>query len=60
MFTCQWSGLRIWIFVALWVCVCLCVCYRGQQGWRYHELMLGTDEILLSKYDIAKGQTRAL
>ena len=24
-FTCQWSGLRIWIFVALWVCVFVCV-----------------------------------
>ena len=29
-------------------------------GWRYYELMRGTNEILASTYDIAKGQIRAL
>ena len=29
-------------------------------GCRYYELMRGTNEILASNYDIAKGQTRAL
>ena len=32
----------------------------GHYGWRYYELMRGTNEILASNYDIAKGQTRAL
>ena len=28
----------------------------GQYGWRYYELMLGTNETLASKHDIAKDQ----
>ena len=45
------------IFVDLWLCVFGCVL---QRPIRYYELMLGRNEILASKHDIAKGQTRAL
>ena len=53
----QWSE-------RLYLCgfVCLYVFCRmmGQWGWRYYELMPGTNEILASKHDIVTGQTRAL
>ena len=49
------SGVSVCVFVALWICgfVCSDVCCRGQQGWRYYELMFRNQRDLASKHDIA-------
>ena len=51
------GGLSVCIFVALCVCMCVAVasCDDGPiLGWRYYELLLGTNEVFASDMTLLK------